>query len=131
MDVTRMGDVEAVRRPGEIFETQVHKKPGVTEAFGEHEISLGEVFFAPGERTVVHAHTVRQILYVTEGEGVVASDTDRHEVSTGDVISIPPDEEHWHGATPESTFAHLSIVIADENGEGTFAVEEPTGKRTE
>ena len=131
MEVTRMDEVEAVRRPGEIFETQTHKKPGVTEEFRELGISIGEVFFAPGERIVSHAHTIRQILYVTEGEGVVASEDERYEVATGDMISIPPEEAHWHGAKPNSTFAHLSIVVSDEAGVGTYAVEEPACRRTE
>ena len=26
------------------------------------------------------------------------------------VIYIPPDEVHWHGATEDSSFAHLSIL---------------------
>ena len=131
MRLTRLDDVEAVRRTGEIFETQTHKKSGVTETFDDHEISLGEVFFAPGERTTLHAHEIRQILYVTGGEGIVESDSDRFEVSAGDVISIPPGEEHWHGATPTSTFSHLSIVVSEQGVPGTYAAEEPTGKRSE
>ncbi|WP_132059339.1 cupin domain-containing protein [Halorussus amylolyticus] len=131
MDVTRLDETDAERLTGPIFETQVHRKAGPSEEFGDHGVSMSEIFFAPGERTAMHEHTVRQILYVTEGEGILASEDEKNPVSEGDIISIPPDEPHWHGAKPNATFAHLSFVILDENGEGSFAVEEPEGRRSE
>jgi quercetin dioxygenase-like cupin family protein len=27
----------------------------------------------------------------------------------GDVVAIPPDVEHWHGAAPDSDFIHIGI----------------------
>lgn len=130
MEITRTSDVEAERLTGSVFETQVHRKPGTSEEFGDYGMTVSEIFFAPGERTTMHEHTIRQVLYVTGGEGVVATADERHEVATGDVISIPPDEPHWHGAKPTTTFEHVSIVVLDEDGEGTFSVEEPAERRT-
>jgi 4-carboxymuconolactone decarboxylase len=34
----------------------------------------------------------------------------------GDVVNIPANVKHWHGATANSWFAHLALEIA---GEGT------------
>lgn len=131
MEVRRLNDVEGERLDGSVFETQVHKKEGVSAAFdGDRTLSVSEILFAPGERTTMHKHTIRQVLYVTEGEGIVASEDERHEVAEGDVISIPPDVDHWHGATPESTFRHLAIVVRDDKHGGTIAVEEPAGRRS-
>ena len=30
-------------------------------------------------------------------------------VEKGDVVKIPPNAVHWHGAAPDSEFAHISI----------------------
>ena len=30
-------------------------------------------------------------------------------IKKGDVVKIPPDTEHWHGAAPDGEFAHISI----------------------
>jgi quercetin dioxygenase-like cupin family protein len=39
------------------------------------------------------------------------------EIFTGDVVSTPADEEHWHGATPDDFMAHLSITEGVGNRE--------------
>lgn len=140
MEVTRFDEVEAERLAGPIFETQAHRKPGASPEFGEGAesaerrgdgdpveasgASVSEILFAPGERTATHEHTVCQVLYVTEGEGVVATDGEEHEVAEGDLISVPAGEPHWHGAKPTGTFAHVSFLILDGDGEGTVPVEE-------
>ena len=31
------------------------------------------------------------------------------EIRPGDVVWIPPDEKHWHGATPTTAMTHLAI----------------------
>lgn len=132
MEVKRLSEMNAERGVGPIFETQVHKKQGFSEEFdGNRRVSMSEVYFAPGERTTVHKHTIRQILYVTGGDGIVASEDERYEVSVGDMISIPPDVEHWHGAAPNSTFRHITVVVRDDEHGGTIGVEEPSGKRSE
>lgn len=131
MDVRRLEEVEAERLTGPVFETQIHRKAGFSEGFDDRELSVSEIFFAPGERTTMHEHTIRQILYVTGGEGIVATEDERNEVSVGDMISIPPGEEHWHGAAADTTFRHISIVVRDEEHGGTIAVEEPDGRRSE
>ena len=42
---------------------------------------------------------------------------DVQEIRPGDVVYIEPDEEHWHGATPERFMAHVAIQEADDNGQ--------------
>lgn len=131
MECKRFSGMEAERAAGGVFETQVHKKTGFTEEFdGNRRVSVNEVYFAPGERTTVHKHTIRQILYVTGGRGIIASEDERFEVTKGDIISIGPGEEHWHGAALEEAFRHISVVVRDDETGGTERVEEPTGKRS-
>jgi 4-carboxymuconolactone decarboxylase len=33
----------------------------------------------------------------------------------GDVVNIPANVKHWHGAAADSWFAHLAVEIAGEN----------------
>ncbi len=67
------------------------------------------VNFTPGARTKFHAHTGDQILVVTQGKGIVATDKEEINVGVGDIIFFPMDEKHWHGATKHSSFSHIHI----------------------
>ena len=67
------------------------------------------VTFGPGARLNFHTHPVEQILYVTEGKGILATKEEEKIVTPGMVVVIPPDEVHWHGATEDSSFTHLAL----------------------
>lgn len=66
------------------------------------------VFFAAGARTLPHTHPVEQMLVVVEGEGVVADEAGRRRMRAGDVVVVPANVWHWHGATPDSAMCHLA-----------------------
>ena len=68
------------------------------------------VKFGPGGRNKMHTHSGEQVLYVTEGKGIVATQTEEVTVTPGMVVYFPAGEPHWHGATPTTSFAHLSIM---------------------
>lgn len=71
---------------------------------------IGSVTFEPGARTNWHKHSGGQILLVTAGEGRYQERGDSLVViKKGDVVRIAPDVEHWHGASPDSWFAHISL----------------------
>ena len=36
------------------------------------------------------------------------------EVAVGDVVQILPGENHWHGATKDSTMSHISVVAVTD-----------------
>ena len=105
---------------------QVAKEPWVDEIFtgpvtlqGIIETDLSENFlirqvnFSKGVRNKFHSHSSEQILIVTEGEGIVATDKEEITVRPGDIIYIPAGEKHWHGATKESTFSHIYVMSPD------------------
>ena len=77
-------------------------------------ISALQVNFSPGARTKFHIHTNPQILVVTKGTGKVATEDEEITVTPGTVIFFPPDENHWHGATDDSEFSHISITTPGE-----------------
>lgn len=72
--------------------------------------SAAYVTFTPGARTDWHTHPLGQTLVVTEGSGLIqfwGGPIQRFE--RGDVVSIPPDQKHWHGATATQSMTHLAI----------------------
>jgi quercetin dioxygenase-like cupin family protein len=74
------------------------------------KVQVMMVNFAPGARNKPHTHTTEQILIVTEGKGIVATKDNEHIITPGMIVYISPGEEHWHGATKDSAFSHLSIL---------------------
>ena len=79
--------------------------------------SFNLVSFAAGARNKFHTHTSDQILYVTSGTGIVANESEEVEVTEGDTALIPAGEKHWHGATADSDFAHISLTAPDSQTE--------------
>jgi quercetin dioxygenase-like cupin family protein len=73
--------------------------------------SIGNVTFSPGSRNNWHLHKVGQVLLVTGGEGWYQEEgKPARLLKTGDVVNIPPNVKHWHGATKDSWFVHLAMT---------------------
>lgn len=70
------------------------------------------VNFGRGATTGWHAHTCDQILVITAGSGVVATEQEEREVTVGDVVHIKAGERHWHGAKADTTLSHITITTA-------------------
>ena len=86
-----------------------------------NDFNLGIVNFAPGARNKMHTHSSDQVLFVTAGEGIIATETHQEVIGVGDVVHIPAEEKHWHGATPHSSFSHIALTA---KGSTTTQVEE-------
>ncbi len=74
---------------------------------------IAQVNFGRGIRNKFHTHTSDQVLIVTEGKGIVATDKEEKTVGPGDVIFFPAGEKHWHGAAKGTTFSHLMLLSPD------------------
>jgi quercetin dioxygenase-like cupin family protein len=100
----------------EPFENPIFTARNVTKQVllpESHEFTANIVNFGKGVRNKFHAHNCEQILIVTSGTGVVATETEERIVTRGDVAFIPAGEKHWHGATKESEFSHLFITAKE------------------
>jgi quercetin dioxygenase-like cupin family protein len=84
-------------------------RQGLTDGLSE-QVRVAVVEFQDGARNTLHTHNRDQVLIITEGEGVVATETEEHLVTVGDVIFIPAGEQHWHGAQPRHSMTHLAII---------------------
>jgi quercetin dioxygenase-like cupin family protein len=71
---------------------------------------LNHVRFAPGARTDWHSHVLGQTLHIVAGVALVGT---RNGVvikaHPGETVVCPPNEEHWHEATPDQSMEHLAL----------------------
>lgn len=82
-------------------------------------LSMANVTFQPGCRNHWHIHHAKrgggQILLVTAGEGYYQEWGKKpRKLRPGDVVIIPPEVKHWHGAAPHSWFSHIAIEVPGE-----------------
>lgn len=69
------------------------------------------VTFEPGARTAWHTHPLGQTLIVTAGSGRVQHwNGPVQEIHPGDIVWIPPNVKHWHGAGPAAAMSHIAIA---------------------
>ncbi len=78
------------------------------------KFTIRQVNFDRGVRNKFHSHSIEQILIVTEGKGIVATDKEEVTVTPGDVIIFAAGEKHWHGAVKDATFSHLYVMSPDQ-----------------
>ena len=75
---------------------------------------IRQVNFDDGVRNKFHSHSIEQVLIVTEGKGIVATDKEEITVGPGDIIFFSAGEKHWHGAPKGVTFSHLYVMSPDQ-----------------
>ena len=112
MEIRRSGSQESNKGPADWFTGSVKIDP-LFEAPAPARVRGASVTFEPGARTAWHTHPLGQTLIVTAGRGWAQSwDGEVQEVRAGDVVWFPPNEKHWHGATPTSAMTHIAIQEA-------------------
>jgi quercetin dioxygenase-like cupin family protein len=109
MDIKRSGSRPSAKGPADYFTGSVRIDP-LFEAADPARVVGASVTFEPGARTAWHTHPLGQTLIVTAGSGLAQRwGGPIEEIRPGDVISFPPGEKHWHGATPTTAMTHIAI----------------------
>jgi quercetin dioxygenase-like cupin family protein len=76
-----------------------------------NNFSAGHVTFEPKARTNWHIHPKGQVLIVTSGVGWYQEKNEpARAIKKGDVVNIPENVEHWHGAAAEEAMSHIAIT---------------------
>lgn len=114
-------------------EMSVFSTGGANDAFAQYfigqsylnmlsteQVVIGNVTFEPKCRNNWHIHHAEkgggQMLLVTAGEGWYQEwGKSARKLKPGDVVHIPTEVKHWHGATADSWFQHLAIEVPGEN----------------
>ena len=109
MDIKRCGSQPSGKGSAEYFTGTVRIDP-LFQAIAPARALGASVTFEPGARTAWHTHPLGQTLIVTAGAGLVQRrDGPIEEIRPGDVVWIPPGEEHWHGAKATTAMTHIAI----------------------
>jgi quercetin dioxygenase-like cupin family protein len=128
MDITRAGSQPSNKGPADWFTGTVRIDPVIT-ALPPARVAAAKVTFEPGARTAWHTHPLGQTLIVTDGMGLAQRDGDPiEEIRPGDVVWFPPNEKHWHGASPTTAMTHIAIQEALD-GKAVDWMEKVTDER--
>jgi quercetin dioxygenase-like cupin family protein len=109
MKVIKPSAVPAEPATSPLFTGEVSRQPILTPEMSPH-FNLGMVNFPAGVRNKMHTHSSDQVHHVTEWTGIIATETTQQEITIGDVVHIPPEEKHWHGATEHAHFSHIALT---------------------
>ena len=82
------------------------------------QVKIYNVTFEPKCRNNWHIHHKGgQILLVTAGRGwYQAWGEEPRELKAGDVVNIPAEVKHWHGAAKDSWFTHIAVEVPAKDG---------------
>lgn len=86
----------------------------------EDGVFMANVTFEPSCRNNWHVHHAAkgggQILLCVAGEGWYREwGKPARALKPGDVVVIPPEVKHWHGAKKDSWFSHVAVEVPGEN----------------
>ena len=100
---------------GRFFVGQSYLAPVSSE-----QAPLYNVTFEPGCRNNWHIHHASreggQMLICVGGRGYYQEwGKEARELRPGDVVNIPANVKHWHGAAPDSWFSHLAVEVKGED----------------
>ncbi|HEX2910524.1 MAG TPA: cupin domain-containing protein [Chloroflexia bacterium] len=112
MELKRSGSQPSAKGPAETFTGNVRVDP-LFQAVAPGRVAGALVTFEPGARSAWHTHPLGQTLIVTAGCGWVQSEGQpKRVIRPGDVVTCPPGEKHWHGATATTGMSHIAIQEA-------------------
>jgi quercetin dioxygenase-like cupin family protein len=119
--ISRAGSQPSIEGAADNFTGTVHVD-GLFKAEPPARVGGGTVTFEPGARTAWHTHPLGQTLIVTAGVGYVQqAGGSRQEIRPGDIVWIPPNVRHWHGATATTGMTHIAIAEAEDGRTVTWA----------
>ena len=103
--------------PKKYFSNTTWVKMLHTDEKGAFDTQVYNVTFEPSARTYWHSHPGGQILLITNGTGYYQEKWKPAQLlKPGDVVTIPPDVVHWHGASPKKKFVHLGMSTKVHRG---------------
>ncbi len=86
---------------------------------------MANVTFEPGCRNNWHIHQSTknggQVLMCTAGSGWYQEEgRPARSLNPGDIVQIPANVKHWHGAKKDSWFSHIAVEVPGENGKAEW-----------
>ena len=113
MRVARVSEIQEEPAVSPLFTGGAVTRQVIVPPEMANDFNCGIVNFSRGSKNKFHAHTSDQVLIITSGIGIVATEQEEREVTTGDIVHIPAGEKHWHGARKESYMSHITVTAKD------------------
>ena len=117
MKVIRIGSPPPTAEDRPIFVGQVLSQPLVADE--AEKLRIAAITFTNGARTRLHHHDFDQVLVIIDGSGILATESEQHQVRPGDVVFVPAGERHWHGAQAGASMTHVAVNLV-----GTTTIDE-------
>ena len=109
MEIKQGGTQASQKAPAEHFTGTVRLDPLFAQP-PPARVSGAYVTFEPCSRSDWHTHPLGQTLIVTFGRGLHQRwGGPIEQIRSGDVITVGPNEKHWHGAAPTTAMTHIAI----------------------
>jgi quercetin dioxygenase-like cupin family protein len=109
MEIKRSGSRPSQRAPAEHFTGTVRVDP-LFQSSEPARTAGAYVTFEPCARSDWHTHPLGQALIVTSGAGLHQLwGGPVEEIRPGDVVTVGPNEKHWHGASAATAMTHIAI----------------------
>jgi 4-carboxymuconolactone decarboxylase len=122
---TNINDISQSQGAPENFTGTVFVQPVASSEKGPTIIA--RVTFEKGAHTVWHTHGGEQVLYFLEGKGRVEIEGQGIiDAGPGDIVKIPSNTRHWHGAHPDEPVRMRHLAVTN-NGVTWF---EPVNEET-
>ncbi|MBZ9700543.1 MULTISPECIES: carboxymuconolactone decarboxylase family protein [unclassified Mesorhizobium] len=112
IQIVRAAPGGGIDAPAEYFTGRVRI---ATQYKGDEPAKIGgaTVSFEAGAHTAWHTHPLGQTLYIVSGKAWVQKEGGPiEEAGQGDVVWIPPNIRHWHGASPAGPMVHFAVSEA-------------------
>lgn len=94
-----------------IGEAWLNRLIGASDSLG---YNMTKATFRANSTLDWHKHTTPQVLIFVEGEGYYQErGKDPVRVKEGDVLTCPPDVEHWHASSKEHDVTYLAIYSGE------------------
>ncbi len=76
----------------------------------DNSVRMFQVSFQPKARTHWHTHSGEQVLIVVEGKCLIKREGQPSVIlQEGEMVALPANERHWHGATGDGVGCHLAL----------------------
>lgn len=112
MTIQRNGSQASQKGPAEHF-TGTVRIDALFQSSPPARAAGAYVTFEPCSRSDWHTHPLGQTLIVTSGCGLHQRWGEPVEqIHPGDVVTVGPNEKHWHGAAPTTAMTHIAIQEA-------------------
>ena len=108
MKIFHYRDVEA--KDAEEGASKLRVRWLITKDIGAENFAMRLFEMEPGGYSPFHSHPWEHEVFILEGEGIVVGEREERKFRAGNVIFVPPNEEHQFKNTGETTVKLLCLI---------------------